>query len=116
MPGAVHAMIRYLEDRLVQHRGNLAGWRERSEAACGTRTGELTEFVREPRIGCLVARGHYHSSIPAGYLVPTEPDPDERVRVRAALRGAIAEAEAALVELRDLTGEGRPAPPAGRSG
>jgi len=51
--------LRTVQHRIGQHRGNLAGW---NEIAPATPTSPVF--------------------LPAGYPVPTEPDPAERARVR----------------------------------
>lgn len=67
-----------LEARKRQHAENLEGWREgvRGQSAA-------VSWIS-----------------PAGYLVPTEPDPEERERVRRELRAAIATLDQVLAELR----------------
>jgi hypothetical protein len=58
--------------RIAQHHENLAGW---------------TEPERSGRVSTL------------GWLIPSEPDPDERRKIRRDLTVAIAECEAILSEL-----------------
>jgi hypothetical protein len=60
---AVADLERQARERLAQHRGNLALWKE-----------------------------------PDGALVPTEPDPEEREKIRVELRAVIAELERILGE------------------
>ncbi len=65
-----------LQERLHQHRENLAGWQE----------------MVPPGVPGLEPR-------PPGHLVPSEPDPDERAQVRHHLEGAISELESLLLLL-----------------
>lgn len=75
-------------ERLAEHRENLAGWSEGRYCGWCRGTGHVPYDSDRVCAACLGNKVH-----DVGYLVPTEPDPDERQAVRRELKAAIAELE-----------------------
>ena len=83
-----------INQRLNQHRENLAGWKEGERCVCVGTAGR-----QSARPTCMSCGGTGTVKGSTGYLVPTEPDPDERALVRRDLETAIMELEFLKQEL-----------------
>lgn len=109
---------RIIQRRIEQHKANLDGWREGVTCPCvmsqlhpegairgaevGGGSGEpamLRRMIekRKARATCVLCSGTGRHSV--GFLVPTEPDPDERDAIRRRLQDGIAELELILKEI-----------------
>ncbi len=97
---SVMGLRRFIEERLKQHKDNLAGWSEGEQCSC-FQVMNLGPNVRgvqfTPNPNCLICHGTGRSN--RGFLVPTEPDPEERAAVRERLTVAISELEIVLKEM-----------------
>jgi hypothetical protein len=87
-----------IESRLKQHRDNLAGWSEGERCPCDIGKGHKDTLVARTFI-CPMCRSTGIKLGTKGYLLPTEPDPEEREAVRERLRTAISELEIVLKEI-----------------
>jgi DnaJ-class molecular chaperone len=91
----MESLIRLIDERLKQHRDNLAGWSEGQ--TCGTCYGigrigiDQDPYINQKQ--CPVCRGEGVKPGTKGYLLPTEPEPEERQKIRDGLKAAIDELE-----------------------
>lgn len=85
-----------IRQRLARHKKNLAGWKEPEPCGCvrQVKSGERILMVAKPKCAFCHGIGKV-----AGFLVPTEPDREERAAVRLRLEIAIAELEDLLKEI-----------------
>jgi len=89
--------IKTIQARIKQHKDNLAGWYEGEVCMCVTYARQGLSDLIQARPSC--ASCHGAGRVNVGYLVPTDPDPEDREQTRRDLRVAISELEAVLTSL-----------------
>lgn len=102
--------IKVIQDRIKQHKDNLVGWAEGEPCWCADTFSEVLIKARTMLSPPIWARQdnynpNCHSCFGTGmrdrgYLVPTEPDPEDRQAVRDRLTVGITELESILREIQ----------------